>query len=143
MAETSQTTQPNHHGDFPNPSTKPCPLVPRPKHLQSWGCPHLPEQPIPTLHGPLHGELLPNLHPHRPLVQLEAVSYQHTDPRPRCPQVYKRMKLQVVLSAVEMWTTKDHVVATQSLAQTLQSFSSWCQKDAAGRLSYDHVELLL
>ncbi|XP_040514739.1 disintegrin and metalloproteinase domain-containing protein 9 isoform X2 [Gallus gallus] len=57
--------------------------------------------------------------------------------------VYKRMKLQVVLSAVEMWTTKDHVVATQSLAQTLQSFSSWCQKDAAGRLSYDHVELLL
>ncbi|XP_032299440.1 LOW QUALITY PROTEIN: disintegrin and metalloproteinase domain-containing protein 21-like [Coturnix japonica] len=57
--------------------------------------------------------------------------------------VYKQMKLQVVLSAVEMWTTEDQVVATQSLAQTLRSFSSWCQQDAAGRLPYDHVELLL
>ncbi|XP_072201056.1 disintegrin and metalloproteinase domain-containing protein 9-like [Excalfactoria chinensis] len=57
--------------------------------------------------------------------------------------VYKHMKLQVVLSAVEMWTRKDQVVATQSLSQTLQSFSRWCQQDAAGRLPYDHVELLL
>ncbi|NXC39812.1 ADAM9 protein, partial [Penelope pileata] len=57
--------------------------------------------------------------------------------------VYKPMKLQIVLSAVEMWTTRDQVMATQSLAQTLQLFSSWCQKDAAGRFDYDHVELLL
>ena len=53
------------------------------------------------------------------------------------------MKLQVVLSAVEMWTTKDQVAARQSLSQTLRSFSSWCQQDAADRLGYDHVEMLL
>ncbi|OXB74927.1 UNVERIFIED_CONTAM: hypothetical protein H355_013477, partial [Colinus virginianus] len=57
--------------------------------------------------------------------------------------VYKRVGLRIVLSAVEMWTTKDQVLATRSPAQTLRSFSSWCQKDAAGRLLYDHVELLL
>ncbi|XP_035171909.1 disintegrin and metalloproteinase domain-containing protein 9-like [Oxyura jamaicensis] len=57
--------------------------------------------------------------------------------------VYKRMKLQVVISAVEMWTRGDQVTATHSLAQTLQFFTTWCQRDAAGRIEYDHVELLL
>nr|XP_047904013.1 disintegrin and metalloproteinase domain-containing protein 9-like isoform X3 [Anser cygnoides] len=57
--------------------------------------------------------------------------------------VYRRMKLQVVVSAVEMWTGGDQVTATHSLAQTLQFFTAWCQRDAAGRFEYDHVELLL
>nr|XP_038028553.1 disintegrin and metalloproteinase domain-containing protein 9-like [Anas platyrhynchos] len=57
--------------------------------------------------------------------------------------VYKRMKLQIVISAVEMWTKGDQVMATHSLEQTLQVFTSWCQKDAAVRIEYDHVELLL
>ncbi|XP_040386526.1 disintegrin and metalloproteinase domain-containing protein 9-like isoform X1 [Cygnus olor] len=57
--------------------------------------------------------------------------------------VYRRMKLQVVISAVEMWTRGDQVTATHSLAQTLQFFTTWCQRDAAGRIEYDHVELLL
>ncbi|XP_048822866.1 disintegrin and metalloproteinase domain-containing protein 20-like [Lagopus muta] len=57
--------------------------------------------------------------------------------------VYRSMKLQVVLSAVEMWTSEDQVAARQSLSHTLRSFSSWCQQDAADRLGYDHVELLL
>lgn len=67
----------------------------------------------------------------------------HLRPPPRVPQVYKRMKLQVVISAVEMWTRGDQVTATHSLEQTLQVFTSWCQKDAAVRIEYDHVELLL
>lgn len=62
---------------------------------------------------------------------------------PGHPQVYKRMKLQIVISAVEMWTKGDQVTATHSLDQTLQVFTSWCQKDAAVRIEYDHVELLL
>ncbi|NXK44649.1 ADAM9 protein, partial [Chauna torquata] len=57
--------------------------------------------------------------------------------------VYKRMKLQIVISAVEMWTRRDQVTATHSLARTLQLFTSWCQEDAVRRIDYDHVELLL
>ncbi|XP_065601776.1 disintegrin and metalloproteinase domain-containing protein 9-like [Cyrtonyx montezumae] len=54
--------------------------------------------------------------------------------------VYKPMGLRIVPSAVEMWTTKDQVLATRSPARTLISFSSWCQKDAAARLLGEHYE---
>ncbi|KAM9602325.1 disintegrin and metalloproteinase domain-containing protein 20-like [Morphnus guianensis] len=57
--------------------------------------------------------------------------------------VYKRMKLQVVISAVEMWTRTDQVTAAHSLARTLQVFAAWCQRDAVGRINYDHIQLLL
>ncbi|NXX60989.1 ADAM9 protein, partial [Scopus umbretta] len=57
--------------------------------------------------------------------------------------VYKRMKLQIVISAVEMWTRMDHMPADHSLAQTLQVFATWCQRDAVGRINYDHIQLLL
>ncbi|GAB0181036.1 disintegrin and metalloproteinase domain-containing protein 9-like [Grus japonensis] len=57
--------------------------------------------------------------------------------------VYKRMKLQIVVSAVEMWTGMDQVTTTHSLARTLQDFAAWCQRDAVGRINYDHIQLLL
>ncbi|XP_069663987.1 disintegrin and metalloproteinase domain-containing protein 20 [Haliaeetus albicilla] len=57
--------------------------------------------------------------------------------------VYRRMKLQIVISAVEMWTRTDQVTAARSLARTLQVFAAWCQRDAVGRMNYDHIQLLL
>ncbi|XP_025971106.2 disintegrin and metalloproteinase domain-containing protein 9-like [Dromaius novaehollandiae] len=57
--------------------------------------------------------------------------------------VYRPMKLQIVISAVEMWNDVDHVTVAQDLAQTLQFFSMWCQRDVVGRINYDHIELLL
>ncbi|NXU23292.1 ADAM9 protein, partial [Thalassarche chlororhynchos] len=57
--------------------------------------------------------------------------------------VYKRMKLQIVISAVEMWTGMDQVTTAHSLAQTLQVFATWGQRDAVGRINYDHIQLLL
>ncbi|XP_065482924.1 disintegrin and metalloproteinase domain-containing protein 20-like [Caloenas nicobarica] len=57
--------------------------------------------------------------------------------------VYKPMKLQVVISAVEVWTKADQVATARSLAQTLQGFTVWCYKDAIGRINYDHIQLLI
>ncbi|KAM6438958.1 disintegrin and metalloproteinase domain-containing protein 21-like [Rhynochetos jubatus] len=57
--------------------------------------------------------------------------------------VYKRMRLQIVVSAVEMWTRMDQVTPAQSLARTLQGFAAWRQREAAGRINYDHIQLLL
>ncbi|NXH76470.1 ADAM9 protein, partial [Hydrobates tethys] len=57
--------------------------------------------------------------------------------------VYKRTKLQIVISAVEMWTRMDQVTTAHSLARTLQVFATWCQRDAVGRINYDHIQLLL
>ncbi|XP_009572437.1 PREDICTED: disintegrin and metalloproteinase domain-containing protein 9-like, partial [Fulmarus glacialis] len=57
--------------------------------------------------------------------------------------VYKRMNLQIVISAVEMWTRRDQVTPAHSLAQTLEFFATWCQRDAVGRINYDHIQLLL
>ncbi|NXA38094.1 ADAM9 protein, partial [Eudromia elegans] len=57
--------------------------------------------------------------------------------------VYRPMKLHVVISAVEMWNDMDHVTITQDLAQTLQFFSMWCERDLVSRVNYDHIELLL
>ncbi|XP_075357209.1 disintegrin and metalloproteinase domain-containing protein 9-like [Mycteria americana] len=57
--------------------------------------------------------------------------------------VYKHVKLQIVISAVEMWTRTDQVTTAHSLAQTLQVFATWCQRDAVGRINYDHIQLLL
>ncbi|OPJ83296.1 disintegrin and metalloproteinase domain-containing protein 20 [Patagioenas fasciata monilis] len=57
--------------------------------------------------------------------------------------IYKPMKLQVVISAVEVWTKADQVATARSLAQTLQGFAVWCYKDAFGRINYDHIQLLI
>ncbi|KFV51577.1 Disintegrin and metalloproteinase domain-containing protein 9, partial [Tyto alba] len=57
--------------------------------------------------------------------------------------VYKPMKLQIIISAVEMWTRRDQVPPGRSLAQALQGFAAWCQRDAVSRINYDHIQLLL
>ncbi|XP_065535038.1 disintegrin and metalloproteinase domain-containing protein 9-like isoform X3 [Lathamus discolor] len=57
--------------------------------------------------------------------------------------VYKRMKLRIVISAVEMWMGSDQVATSRSLARTLRSFSTWSQKEAAGRINYDNLQFLL
>ncbi|XP_010015270.1 PREDICTED: disintegrin and metalloproteinase domain-containing protein 9-like, partial [Nestor notabilis] len=57
--------------------------------------------------------------------------------------VYKRMRLRIIISAVEMWIGSDQVATTRSLARTLRSFSTWSQKEAAGRINYDNLQFLL
>ncbi|NWI18068.1 ADAM9 protein, partial [Crypturellus soui] len=57
--------------------------------------------------------------------------------------VYRPMKLHIVISAVEMWNDMDHATVTPDLAQTLEFFSLWCQRDVVGRIHYDHIELLV
>ncbi|NXK13540.1 ADAM9 protein, partial [Herpetotheres cachinnans] len=57
--------------------------------------------------------------------------------------VYKPMKLQIVVRAVEMWTRTDQVTSAHSPARTLQVFAKWCQRDAVGRINYDRIQLLL
>ncbi|KAM9263427.1 LOW QUALITY PROTEIN: disintegrin and metalloproteinase domain-containing protein 9-like [Cariama cristata] len=57
--------------------------------------------------------------------------------------VYKHMKLQTIVIAVEMWTRTDQAMTARSLARTLQVFAAWCQRDAIGHINYDHIQLLL
>ncbi|XP_033928676.1 disintegrin and metalloproteinase domain-containing protein 9-like [Melopsittacus undulatus] len=57
--------------------------------------------------------------------------------------VYKRLKLHIIISAVEMWTGSDQVAPSRSLARTLRTFSTWSQKEAAGRINYDNLQFLL
>ncbi|CAM9604055.1 unnamed protein product [Bubo scandiacus] len=57
--------------------------------------------------------------------------------------VYKPMKLQIIISAMEMWTRTGQVTTSRSLARMLQVFAAWCHRDAVSHINYEHIQLLL